>query len=112
MAESPVTEKSAQSKPRFHKPTLGEYLDGKRPIPPDLIPDDQKMREFAHRGDLILKVLALFEQGEISTLSEAAEVLNVSKYTLWKLKRSDPEFAQELDIALNSMPNLSSPSQI
>jgi hypothetical protein len=67
--------------------------------PPELIPDGQKIRELGRDGQLIQKVLALYEQGEISTLSEAAEKLGVSKYTLYKLKRSDPEFAEELDIA-------------
>jgi len=78
------------------KPNLNNMIEGNEPI---LTPDEQKMREFAKDGGLILKVLDLYETGEISTLSEAAERLGVSKYTLWKLKRSDPEFAQELDIA-------------
>ena len=74
-------------------------IDGKEEMPPEWVPTAEKLREDSPEYDDKRKVLDLFETTNVTTLSEAAEKLNFSKYRVYKWKRNDSEFAQELQIA-------------
>lgn len=78
---------------------LERILDNKIEIPDENRPDDWKMREFAHQGALKRQILELFEAQKVTTLSRAAELVRISKYTAYKWKADDLEFAEELKIA-------------
>ena len=79
-------------------PKVMDIVNGGR-IPPELTPDSEKMREFADSIEDKKRILDLFESMEAITLSEAARKLGISKYKAFKMKRGDPEFAEELKIA-------------
>jgi len=70
-----------------------------RGIPPEMAPDRDKLLEFRADAEVKQKILDLFESMAVSTLSEAAQRVGIKKYKAYKMKRADPEWAEELKIA-------------
>ena len=78
-------------------PTVDQIID--KGIPPELTPDIDKMQEFRENAEIKRKILDLFESLEVSTLSQAAEKVGISKYRAYKMRREDPDWSEELKVS-------------
>jgi len=87
------------TKIRKKDPNLMKIVDGEEPLPASFNPDADKMTEFRENAEVKRKILDLFESLQVTTLSEAAQKVGISKYRVYKMRREDPEWAEELKIA-------------